>query len=326
MKVGKLSLDIMAKYIFSRSGAYDPAVLVGPAAGEDAAVVRIRGRHLVAHVDPISGSVELLGWLAVNVASNDVAVRGVRPRWAMPTVLLPPSADEAVLDKITSQMDSAARELGVAIVGGHTEVTTAVTRPVVVMAVAGEGDRYITTGGARPGDIVLMTKSAALEAAAILATDFGDEMRRKGIPEDVLKAAAGFIKQISVVREALAISDLATSMHDPTEGGIAAGLAEMAHASGASIEADPSRIPVSREAEALCKAAGLDPLRTLSSGSLLATVPEEKVEEALDRLRKLGVSAVAIGRVIARASFLVKIGDIEITNPYIRDKFFELFQ
>lgn len=325
MKVGKLPIDIARKYIYNRTGAYDPAVLVGPSIGEDAAIIRSSASFTAMHVDPISGSIGLLGWLAVHVPSNDIAVRGIRPRWAMATIFLPPTADEGVLDAITAQMDAAAKELGIAIVGGHTEVTTAVTRPLVVTSIVGVGERYISTSGARPGDLVVMTKSAALEAAAILATDFRDEMRRRGVSEEVLERAAGFIRQVSVVREALAIADLVDSMHDPTEGGVLGGLAEMAYASGASIEINPEAVPIAEEAAVLCKAAGLDPLATLSSGALLAAIPPERLGEAEKRLGALGIKLAIIGKVVPRTSYLVKAGSLELTEPYIRDRFFELF-
>ena len=325
MKVGKLPLDIMRRYVWPRIGAYDPSVILGPSLGEDAAILRIRKPYVAVHVDPVSGAVKLLGWLAVHVVSNDIATRGMKPRWLLPTIFLPPNVAEDVLDEITRQMDEAARELGATIVGGHTEVTTAVERPLVVMAAIGEGDKYLTTGGARPGDVVVMTKSAALEAAAILATDFREKLKASGISDDLLEKAAGFIRRISVVKEALLLSDISTAMHDPTEGGVLAGLAEIAYASNVTIRVNPDAIRVSREAATLCAAVGLDPLSTLSSGVLLATVPRERSEEALRRLEEAGVEAAIIGEVVPRADHLVVMGSLALDTPYVRDKFFELF-
>ncbi|MEL9990782.1 MAG: AIR synthase family protein [Thermoproteus sp.] len=324
MKVGKLPIELASKYIWPRTGSYDPSVLLGPRLGEDAAIIRADRRYLAVHTDPISGSVELLGWLAVHVVSNDLATRGIKPRWLLPTIFLPPDADEEVLDKITRQIDEAARELGATVVGGHTEVTTAVERPLVVMTAIGDGDRYVATEGARPGDVVIMTKSAALEAAAILATDFRERLKASGVPDDVINKAASFIRQVSVVREALLISDLATSMHDPTEGGVLAGLAEMAYASNTTIRVVLSSIRVSREAAMLCSAVGLDPLSTLSSGALLAAVPRDRADEALRRIRGLGVEADIIGEVVQRGAHLVEAGSLTIDTPYVRDHFFEL--
>jgi hydrogenase expression/formation protein HypE len=325
MKVGKPPLEVVERYVWSRTGSYDPSVLLGPSLGEDAAVIKTGGPYIAAHTDPISGSVELLGWLAVHVVSNDLATRGIRPRWLLPAIFLPPDSDEGVLDKITRQMDAAARELGASIVGGHTEVTTAVARPLVVMTAVGEGDRYVATGGAKPGDLVIMTKSAAMEAAAILASDFRDRLKALGIAEDVLERAAGFVRHVSVVRDALAIADLADAMHDPTEGGVLAGLAEMAYASGTTIRIDPGSVRVHREAALLCSAVGLDPLATLSSGALLAAIPRDRADEALRRLEGAGIEASIIGEVVPRERYLVVGGSVALDTPYLRDRFFELF-
>jgi hydrogenase expression/formation protein HypE len=300
-------------------------VVVGPALGEDAAVINLGDRYMAVHTDPISGSVKLLGFLAVYVPTNDVAVRGIEPMWLSVAIFLPPGAEEEVLDAVTSQIDSAARELGVAVVGGHTEVTTAVTRPLVVATAMGVGRRYVTTSGARPGDYVLMTKSAGQEAASILATDFEEKALKRGVDKAAVERAKEFIKSISVVREALALADIATAMHDPTEGGVANGLAEIAYASGVSIVADPQKVVVYPEVEALCRAFGIDPLETLSSGVLLATVPPSRLPDAEERLRELRVPYSVIGRVVPRADFLVKIGERIYDKPYVEDRLFLLF-
>jgi hydrogenase expression/formation protein HypE len=325
MKIGKVPPEVLERLVWGRRGAFRKEVVVGPALGEDAAIIDLGGRYLAVHTDPISGSVKLLGYLAAYVPTNDVAVRGVEPMWLSVAVFLPPEVDEGVLDVITGQLDSAARELGVAVVGGHTEVTTAVTRPLAVVTAMGVGSRYVSTSGARPGDYVIMTKSAGQEAASILATDFEEEALRRGVDRSAVEKAKEFIRHISVTREALALADVATAMHDPTEGGLANGLAEVAYASGVSIAADPGRITVYPEVEALCRAFGIDPLETLSSGVLIATVPPDRLAEAEERLRKIGVSHSVIGRVAPRGDYLVKIGERAYVKPYVEDKLFLLF-
>ncbi|MCI4461015.1 MAG: hydrogenase assembly protein HupF, partial [Thaumarchaeota archaeon] len=149
--VGKLPPDLLRELVLSRTGAGDPAVLVGPGIGEDAAVVDLGGgRVLVAHADPITGAVEYIGRLAVHVASNDVAARGVRPRWLLPVLQFPEGAGPDLIGSVTSQLDEAAREVGAAIVGGHSEVTPGLPRPMISMTAIGigEGGRYVTTSGA----------------------------------------------------------------------------------------------------------------------------------------------------------------------------------
>jgi len=325
MKIGKVPPQILSRLVWSRRGAPRQEVVVGPALGEDAAVINLGDRYVAVHTDPISGSVKLLGFLAVYVPTNDVAVRGVEPMWLSVAIFLPPGAEEEDLDVVTSQIDLAARELGVAVVGGHTEVTTAVTRPLVVATAMGVGRRYVVTSGARPGDYVLMTKSAGQEAASILATDFEEKALRRGVDKAAVERAKEFIKSISVAKEALALADIATAMHDPTEGGLANGLAEIAYASGVSIVADPQKVVVYPEVEALCRAFGIDPLETLSSGVLLATVPPSRLPDAEERLRELRVPYSVIGRVVPRADFLVKIGERIYDKPYVEDKLFLLF-
>jgi len=323
MKVGKLHPQLLRQLVLARRGAWRREVVVGPAVGEDAAIIDLGGAYLVVHTDPISGSVKLVGRLAVFVSTNDVAVRGVEPMWLSVSIFLPSAAGEGDLDEIARQIDEAAREIGVAVVGGHTEVTTAVTRPVVVATAMGVGRRYVTTGGARPGDYVLMTKYAGQEAASILATDFGEEAVRRGVDKSAVEAAKSF--NISVIREALALADFATSMHDPTEGGVAGGLAEIAYASGVSIVVDRGAVLTRPEIEALCRAFGIDPLKTLSSGVLLATVPPNQLDAALNKLRGLGVPHAVIDRVVEKSDYLVDISGEKIHEPYVEDKLFSLF-
>jgi len=299
-KVGKLSPELLARYVFSRVGKPDPSVLVGPAYGEDSAIIDLGDFVLVAHSDPITEAVERVGWLAVHVACNDVAVRGAHPQWLLPVLLLPEDCPEQVIDDITAQIDRAAREVGAMVVGGHTERTPGLDRPIVSMTALGIApkDRYVITGGARPGDVVLMTKGAAIEGTAILATDFAAQLARAGVPEEVLARARAFMAEISVVPEALALAEVGvSSMHDPTEGGLLGGLAELAHASGKLVEVWERDVLLRPETREICQALRVDPLKLISSGCLLATLPEERLERAAETLGSLGVAWAVIGRV-----------------------------
>ncbi len=335
--IGKLPPDMLLKYVMSRTGSPDPSVVVGPSIGEDAAVVDLGdGRVLVVHADPITGAVELLGWLAVHVPCNDIAVRGVRPRWLLPVLYLPEGAGEDLVDAITGQMDGAARELGVAIVGGHTEFTPGLNRPLVSSTAIGVGERgrYVTTSGARVGDAVIMTKTAGVEGTAILATDFAEALLKAGVPGSLLERARGFTRRVSVVGEALALAEagLATSMHDPTEGGVLGGLAEMAYASGKTLHVWEERIRIAEETLAVTSALSLDPLRLISSGTLLATVPAEKVGEALETLRRAGVEAAVVGYVGKRSGdFLVMLyrrdGTVErVSRVYVEEELYRAWR
>ncbi len=299
-EVGKVRPDLLARFVFSRTGARDPRVLVGPAYGEDSAVIDMGDFVLVVHSDPITEAVGRIGWLAVHVACNDVAVRGARPRWLLPVILLPEGCSDGLLDEITAQIDQAAREIGAAVVGGHTERCPRLDRPIISMTAIGTApkDRYVITGGAKPGDAVLMTKGAGLEGTAILATDFSAELAEAGVPEELLEKARAFMSEISVVEEALALAEVGVnSMHDPTEGGLLGGLAELAYASGKRVEVWEEKVLVRPETEAVCRALGVDPLKLISSGCLLATLPKEKLGEAQEKLGRLGVDWAVIGEV-----------------------------
>jgi len=300
--VGKLPPSMLTKYIFSRVGVRDPAVIVGPSLGEDSAVIDLGdGRVLVAHVDPITGAVEFLGWLAVHIASNDVAVTGVRPRWLLTVLYLPEGSGTDLVNFLTAQVDSAAKEVGAMVVGGHSEFTPGLDRPLISMTAIGitEKDKFVRTGGACTGDAVLMTKVVAVEGTAILSTDFKDVLVSKGVPEDVLERGREFIKSVSVVKEALTLAEagLATSMHDPTEGGLMGGLTEIAYASKKTIEVWEDSVPVAEETRIICESLGIDVLKLISSGVLVATVPWDRADEALRLLQSKGIKASIIGKV-----------------------------
>ena len=333
---GKLPPEILKKYILSRVGVVDPSVIVGPSIGEDAAVIDIGdSKVLVVHVDPITGAVEFLGWLAVHIACNDVAVRGVRPRWLLPVLYLPENADLDLIDKITTQIDTAAKEVNAMVVGGHSEFTSGLTRPLISMTALGitEKGRYVTTSGARVGDVVLMTKTVGVEGTAILSTDFRDALLRAGVPEDVIERGREFLKMISVVKEALILSDVGipTSMHDPTEGGLIGGLVEIAYASNKTLEVWEGKIPIAEETALMTKALGLDPLRLISSGVLVATVPQERVEEAIKLLNQYGIKATVIGRVNEYSGHYVVIrredGRVEeIDELHVKDELISMWE
>jgi len=298
---GKVTPDDLIEEVFTRTGADDPAVLQGPADGEDAAVIDAGEGTLVVSSDPISLSASHVGRLGVHVACNDVAVSGVDPRWLTVVIMLAGDSEEAndgdeqPLDAITADVDAAAREVGASIVGGHTEYLDALDRPLVSLTAMGVGE-FVPTGGAQPGDRLVLAGAAAIEGTAILAADFGDEF---GVDPDVCERAAGFLDAISVVPAARALREHATAMHDPTEGGILAGLQELARAAEVALDVDPDAVPVREETRVLADAAGVDPLRILGSGAVVAAVPERAVDDALTALDDAGIEGAGIGAVKA---------------------------
>jgi len=326
---GKLHPRLLAKYIFKRVGFRDPDVLIGPSYGEDAAIIKVENTKLIAvHADPITGAVSNIGKLAVNIACNDIAVRGAVPRWLVFVLCLPPENYESILNEITLQVDEEAKKLKVMVVGGHTEVTEWLDRPFIVMTCIGTiRDRYITTDAAKPGEAVIAVKWAALEGTSILASDYEDTLVKRGVSRETIQRAVKFIDYISVVKEALALSELPVSaMHDPTEGGVAAGLAEIAYASNVEIEVWEDKIPLRKETVKICNALNIDPLKLISSGMLIATIDKNLVEEAKSRMEKLGLNLSVIGEVKKGRGLIIHRanGKTEKVGPYVRDELFRI--
>ncbi|MCD6446286.1 AIR synthase family protein, partial [Candidatus Bathyarchaeota archaeon] len=246
----------------------------------------------------ITGAVERIGWLAVNINANDVATFGVKPEFLFSCILLPEGADRETVETICAQMDKAARELETAIAGGHCEVTPGIKNPIVVGCVMGltEKGNYVTAGGAKPGDKLILTKSAGIEGTAILASDRESQLR-KAVDSSTLKRAKEFFKKISVVKEAILAFKTGGvhAMHDPTEGGVAGGIHEMADASNLGVKVFEEKIPIQPETVKICEFFKIDPLQLISSGALLIAVEPKAAERVIEHLRREGIPAFLIG-------------------------------
>ncbi len=300
LPAGKLPIARLHDLLRYR-GAFDPAVLVGPAFGEDAAVIDLGDQCLVLKSDPVTFTRKEIGWYVVHVNANDIAVMGAHPRWFQPTIILPEGSAPDAATVIARDIHRAARQLGIAITGGHSEVSAAVRQPVVAGDMQGlvTREHLILSSGARAGDRLVMTKSAGIEGTAIMAREFPREARRV-LGADAQKCAARFHHRpgISVVRDALiAARHQATALHDPTEGGVANALHEMATAAGCRFVVDLDAINVHPFTRNLCKHFGLRPLGLIASGALLASVRPDGVASLLRALRARRIPARVIGEV-----------------------------
>ncbi len=307
---GKLPAGVLKRVVFGRLGVPSDLVLQGPGLGEDAAVLDMGDRVLVVATDPITGAVGNVGWLAVNVNANDIASTGARPRWFLCVTLLPEGAEEGLLTGIMDEMHRACTEIGVSLVGGHTETTPGLSRPILIGFMMGEAekDRYVTTGGARPGDAIILTKGVGIEGTAVIAKDLADVLSDK-IDDETIRAAQSMIGIISVVPEAMRVVEVGGvhALHDPTEGGLLNGVWEMAEAAGVGATIREADVPVSRETRTICDALGIDPFKLLGSGALMVMAAPEKASAILDALSEMGVRASVIGEVGAeeRERFLI---------------------
>ncbi len=301
MKLGKLPPELLER-LLSKAGSQDPRVLLGPSLGIDAALIDFGDRVLVAKTDPITFATQQIGWYSVNINANDVACMGARPRWFLATLLLPPSASEGEAEAIFDQIVEACRSLEVTLVGGHTEVTAGLERPIVVGCMLGEVQKgkQVSAAGGRPGDSVVLTKGIAIEGTALLARDAPESLRSSGVSPETIEKAAAFLFSpgISVVRDAaIACASVHVhAMHDPTEGGLATGLWELARASGTGLEVWEERVPVLPECQRIAQALGLDPLGLLASGALLIAVPKDQVPPLVAELKAQGIVCREIGR------------------------------
>jgi len=312
LPVGKLPQDILKETVLSRLGVRRNDVILMPSFGEDAGAIRAGGRVYILSIDPITGSREMVGWLAVHASANDVAVTGGRPTWFSPTVLMPRGSTGKDVAGVARQIDRAAKSLGVAVVTGHTEIAPYTSSPVVVGHMMGPliGGRLITSSDAKVGDWIIMTKTAALEGTAILASDFKEMLRERGVGESDIMMARRYFQKISVVTEALYLTrnGLVNAMHDVTEGGVLGGLYELAEASGTGFRVMADEIPVTPVTARICRALDIDPLRLVGSGALLASTPR------LDPRVLRRVGARPIGKIVHRREGRLVIGRDGVTE------------
>ena len=331
---GKLPAALLDE-LLQQDPPADPRLLIGPRPGEDAAVIDVGERLLIATSDPITFATDAIGYYAVHVNANDVASMGGTPRWFLATLLLPEKGTTADLVRdIFAQIREACRALQVTLVGGHTEITLGLDRPLVCGQMLGETtrDRLATSAGAQIGDAVLLTKGYPLEGSAIIARERAAQLADQGFPaRDIDRwQKLLFDPGISVVRDAAVLQQAAEvhAMHDPTEGGVATGLRELAGASNVGLRLQAERLPLLPAGRLLCDAFGLDPLGVIASGTLLATVPATQADIAIQACNAAGIACYDIGRVVTpEEGLLLCSPNAERRLPgFVRDQIVKLFE
>ncbi len=283
-----------------------PQLILGPGIGEDAAVIDFPAqRLLVAKSDPITFATQDIGYYAVNVCANDLAVTGATPRFYLPTLLMPAGKSTAhAVEVIFAQVAKACRQLDIVVAGGHSEITAAVTQPVIAGTMLGEvaRERFVRSAGCHPGDVILLAGVCPVEGTSLVAREKRADLLKRGWSAERIEQAAHFLYDpgISVLAPALAAAQhgYVSAMHDPTEGGVATGLLELALASGNGLEVNLDAIPIPPIAGELCAVYGLDPLGTIASGALLATAAPANVAALQSVWGQLGVDSAVIGRIL----------------------------
>jgi hydrogenase expression/formation protein HypE len=303
LAVGKLPIDLL-QALLERYGSQDERLVLGPRVGEDAAVLDLGERYLVVKSDPITFATDQIGWYVVHVNANDIATMGAAPRWFLLTLLLPEKQSTRVLvEEVFSQVGQACQALGIALCGGHTEITYGLDRPIAVGLMLGEVEKtdLVCTAGAQSGDDLILTKGIAIEGTAVLAREMGGRLAAQ-VGANMVARARRFLQEpgISVTRDAEIVCRVGRphAMHDPTEGGLATGLWELALASGKGIVVDPAQIHLFPETVAFCQALNLDPLGLIASGALLLTATPAESPGMIEALSVAGIGATVIGQVV----------------------------
>ncbi len=322
-RTGKATRELFEQVILRRLGAADDDVLIGPRHGVDVGVVRVAdGVAMALTADPVfivpAYGWERAAWFAVHILASDAATSGLPLRWMAVDLNLPPEITDDELTQLWDSFHRACEGIGVAIVTGHTARYDGCTWPMVGGAVclaSGPEDRFVTPTMARPGDAIVVTKGAAIEATALFAATFPDRLA-EGVGQEVVKAADALFEQMTVVPEATVAREFGlrdegvTSMHDATEGGVFGGLTEVATASNVGMRIDLAAIPVRPEVRAICDYVGMDPHTSISEGTLIATVVPDRADAFVSALASAGVDAAVVGEVTtASEGTILESGD-----------------
>jgi len=306
---GKPDRQYMANVIYRRLGARRPGVLIGPSLGVDNAVVKIvPGKVAVITADPLS-FIPALGpsasaWLSVNLLASDLTTSGFSPQYGVFDFNLPPTMSHALFTDYWKCFDNECKNLGLAIIGGHTGRYQGCDYTVIgggTMWAIGPQQRYVVSSMGRPGDDLILTKGAAIETTAVMTRVFPVKVR-KAIGPDLFEKASKYLNRVSTVRDALAAASVGvrgngvTAMHDATEGGVIAAVLELAYASKLGVEVFLPEILVATETEEICKLFHIDPLISLSEGSLVVACEPTRSSRILRKLKEAGLRATVVGR------------------------------
>lgn len=332
LPLGKLKLEYL-QHLLRQYTTTDERVVVGSQIGEDAAVLDFGETYVVVKTDPITFVADDIGWYAIVVNANDIVTRGATPKWFLATILLPGRhTTEALVESIFAQLAEACARYHITFCGGHTEVTYNLDRPIVVGHMLGEvaKEKLIRTSGANVGDEILLTKGIAIEGTSIIASVHAEAIEQ-AYSAEFLRTCRQFLSTpgISVIEDALTAAEAGqvSAMHDPTEGGLATGIHELAEAAGVGVRLEYNAIPIFSETRQLCEEYRLDPLGLIASGALILTVPPQATKHIGAALRQKGIPVSKIGRVISfdEGRILVK-GRQEFPLPsYDQDEITKIF-
>ena len=326
MEIGKIPADVLEKIVLKplTENKIRKDVVIRPATGEDCAAIDMEDKLCVVSSDPITGADSDAGYFAVHINCNDIASAGAEPVGILLTVLLPPGTDEDLLMELSEGAKRAADELGIEILGGHTEVTAAVNKPVISGTAIGKTKKgaFVSTSGAKIGQDIIITKWAGLEGTAVIAAD-NEEFLRENLGDETVGSAIELKNHISVVKEALIAASMgATCIHDATEGGVLGAVWEVCSCSLVGCEVEERLIPVRKETKAIADIAGIDPLRLISGGTLILTAFDgDKIVKALE---EENISAKIIGNIKDGKAMIRRNGVLEEIEAPVSDELYKV--
>lgn len=327
MKIGKVPENVLKRSVFKKLTIKRPEVLTHAGVGEDCAVLAPSADALVLSTDPITGTAKDIGSLAFHVTANDIASSGAELIGILLTIIFPPGSTEEELKDIMKDIAGLASRYEVEILGGHTEVSAAVTQTLVSVTGVGKvrQEQVITTGGLKAGQDIVVTKWVGLEGSAILAAEKEEELLRR-LPPELVETARGFSSLLSVLPESrIAMENGVSAMHDVTEGGIFGALWEMAAASGVGLEADIRKIPIRQETIEICEVFDINPYMLISSGSML--IGTDHGSQLVDALKRAGIHSAVIGRAMEGNDRVILNGDERrFLSPPETDELFRALQ
>ena len=310
MKIGKLPEPILIRSVLKQVKHRREEVLVGPAVGQDCAVVQVESDEvLVMSTDPITGTVKDLGSHSIHITANDLAASGAEPIGVMLTVMLPDTVEEPEVKKMMQEAEATCKKLNMEVLGGHTEITNVVRQPLISVTGVGKikKSRVITTLQVQPEQDIVVTKWIGLEATTILAKEREEELRKR-FSAGIMDTAIGFDQFLSVVPESrIAMEHGVTAMHDITEGGVFGALWEMASGAGVGLEVDLKKIPIRQETVEICQYFDLNPYQIMSSGSMM--IAADDGHELVRKLEKAGIHAAVVGRTNAGNDRILRNGE-----------------
>jgi hydrogenase expression/formation protein HypE len=314
---GKLPNDLLREYL-NQFVFDDPSILINPGVGEDTAAIDVASEEiLVLKSDPITFATDSIGQYAVLINANDIATSGAKPRWLLTTLLFPCGVTPHEIRNVINELKAFCRRWDITLCGGHTEITDAVTRPVVTGMMAGTVARHdlIDKRNMAPGDRILLTKGVAVEGTAIIAREFGDRLKNLGMSDSEIDSSRQFLASISIITEAriAAESGTVSAMHDVTEGGLATAAEELSIAGGYRIKIDMDAIPVFVETRQVCRLLGIDPLGLIGSGSLLICCRRTGSKSLMSAIRRAGIDVTCIGEVLAEGQGIAALKEAQPT-------------